>query len=343
MCCFALLRAKEGGGKKMQKRKGISLIVLVITIIVMIILAGAIILSLNNAGIIGKANQAVEKTNVNQVQTLAELKWSEAYLNNQRELWQLKKAVREGLEAEGINLNEYHIEITTKGTVVDVKENTEVVSEEIIGADGDFKYVKLANGKIQISKYLVEGATSVTIPAQYDGYDVYSVGHIEADMHASAKQYNIFGENNSSNSTITSITISEGVKEIKVLAFSGCDALTTITLPSTLKTIGTAAFRKCTGLINSLNIPEGVTAIGDFAFMECSSFTNLVLPQTLETIGDYAFRKCEGLNSELLLPKGVTSIGRGAFWDCTNLTGTVIIAGITVGDIAFKGTQVTVI
>ena len=36
----------------MQKRKGISLIVLVITIIVMIVLAGAIILSLNNAGII---------------------------------------------------------------------------------------------------------------------------------------------------------------------------------------------------------------------------------------------------------------------------------------------------
>ena len=38
-------------------KRGISLIVLVITIIVMIILAAAIILSLNSAGIIGKANQ----------------------------------------------------------------------------------------------------------------------------------------------------------------------------------------------------------------------------------------------------------------------------------------------
>ena len=48
-------------------KKGISLIVLVITIIVMIILAAAIILSLNNAGIIGNANQAVFKQNVKNV------------------------------------------------------------------------------------------------------------------------------------------------------------------------------------------------------------------------------------------------------------------------------------
>ncbi len=41
-----------------MKRKGISLIVLVITIIVMIILAGAIILTLESNGIIGKANKA---------------------------------------------------------------------------------------------------------------------------------------------------------------------------------------------------------------------------------------------------------------------------------------------
>ena len=44
-----------------NKRKGISLIVLVITIIVMIILATAIILSLSNSGIIGKANEARKK------------------------------------------------------------------------------------------------------------------------------------------------------------------------------------------------------------------------------------------------------------------------------------------
>ena len=51
--------------KNLRKNKsGISLIVLVITIIVMIILAAAIILSLSNSGIIGKANKAKTDTDV---------------------------------------------------------------------------------------------------------------------------------------------------------------------------------------------------------------------------------------------------------------------------------------
>ncbi len=47
-----------------KQEQGISLIVLVITIIVMIILAGAIILSLNNSSVIGRAEEAVIKSDV---------------------------------------------------------------------------------------------------------------------------------------------------------------------------------------------------------------------------------------------------------------------------------------
>lgn len=54
--------------KNLRKNKsGISLIVLVITMIVMIKLAAAIILSLSNSGIIGKANSAVQANNVAQI------------------------------------------------------------------------------------------------------------------------------------------------------------------------------------------------------------------------------------------------------------------------------------
>ena len=66
----------------MKKQKnGISLIVLVITIIVMIILAAAVILSLTSNGIIDRANDAVTKTDLNQMQTLASTIWAEAYLD----------------------------------------------------------------------------------------------------------------------------------------------------------------------------------------------------------------------------------------------------------------------
>ena len=61
-----------------NKRKGISLIVLVITIIVMIILATAIILSLTNSGIIGKANKAKtesDKANLKEYVNTLQAEW----------------------------------------------------------------------------------------------------------------------------------------------------------------------------------------------------------------------------------------------------------------------------
>ena len=105
----------------MKRNKGISLIVLVITIIVMIVLAGAIILSLNNAGIIGKANQAVTETNEATVKQLAELKWAEAYLDENVEKTDaaLYNAVIKGLETENIDTNQYFIQVTTKGVTVE--------------------------------------------------------------------------------------------------------------------------------------------------------------------------------------------------------------------------------
>ena len=107
----------------MQKNKGISLIVLVITIIVMIILAGAIILSLNNNGIIGKANEAVDFINEANVKQLADLKWAEAYLNTtiQKTDKAMREYVMDTLEDElGKQvLLSYDIQVTTKGVTVE--------------------------------------------------------------------------------------------------------------------------------------------------------------------------------------------------------------------------------
>lgn len=47
--------------------------------------------------------------------------------------------------------------------------------------------------------------------------------------------------------------------------FSGCSALTSLTLPSSVTKIGNYAFENCSGL-TSLVIPSGVTKIGDHAF-----------------------------------------------------------------------------
>ncbi len=102
----------------MQKTKGISLIVLVITIIVMIVLAGAIVLTLNNSGIIDKATIAVDETNLATVKELTQMAWAEAYANGARTQSELQTAVDKALSDSKVNTEAYGILVTTKGVEV---------------------------------------------------------------------------------------------------------------------------------------------------------------------------------------------------------------------------------
>jgi len=100
----------------MESKKGVSLIVLIITIIVMIILAGTIILSLNNTGIIKKAQGAVDVTNEKEVQQLVALLWAEAYMDETVETQeQFEAYVMAGLAKNNIDASSYAIRVTTKG------------------------------------------------------------------------------------------------------------------------------------------------------------------------------------------------------------------------------------
>ena len=105
----------------MKKRQGISLIVLVITIIVMIILASAVVVTLSNANIIDRAGDAVDKTNIKQVEQIASIAWSEAFLEKYRGA-DLRDKVYETLREGGVNPYDYNITVTDKGVTVIDKE-----------------------------------------------------------------------------------------------------------------------------------------------------------------------------------------------------------------------------
>lgn len=140
-----------------------------------------------------------------------------------------------------------------------------------------------------------------------------------------------------------SLTIPEGVAEIADGAFSSLHQFNrdgmfngTLTLPSTLKTIGAEAFAY-TDFSGELLIPDGVTSIGANAFKECDGFGGLLsLPDNVKTVGESAFYLCKGftglklsasltkieersfahmygLKTEVVIPEGVTEIGEGAF------------------------------
>ena len=69
--------------------------------------------------------------------------------------------------------------------------------------------------------------------------------------------------------TVTGITAGTSYQDS---AFYDCE-FTSITLPSTLKTIGDYAFYYC-GSLTGITIPNSVTSIGKNAFEYCSSLTN---------------------------------------------------------------------
>ena len=63
---------------------------------------------------------------------------------------------------------------------------------------------------------------------------------------------------------------------------------------SSLTSIGQKAFSYCQNLAQ-VNLPSGLTTIAAYAFRDCSSLVMLHLPSTLSQIEQYAFYNCQNL------------------------------------------------
>lgn len=98
--------------------------------------------------------------------------------------------------------------------------------------------------------------------------------------------------------------------------------ITSISIPSTVTSIGNSAFYRCSGL-TELNIPNSVITIGSNALMYCNGLTSVTLSGALTSIGAAAFAGCSRLKN-VVIPDAVTSIGNNAFASCSNLTNLTI-------------------
>ena len=176
--------------------------------------------------------------------------------------------------------------------------------------------------EITITGY-VGDKTEVVIPGEINGKKVTTIGD---------RAFNDC-------TSLTSVTIPEGVTSIGDDAFELCVNLTSISLPKSLTSIGSWGF-SATGL-TSITIPENVRSIGCDAFFSCSKLKKVVLPEGITRISSRTFAMCSNL-TDITIPDSVTSIDEGAFCGCDKLDSIVIPDSVIEIDVRKKGEPLNV-
>ena len=93
-------------------------------------------------------------------------------------------------------------------------------------------------------------------------------------------------------------------------AFQYKGYLTTVHLPSNVKTIGSYAFRECYQL-STVDGCDNVEELHERAFQYCSKLTNFPFGDKLRSIGSAVFEGCSSLPESLVMPASLNSLG----WD----------------------------
>ncbi|MBQ3202460.1 MAG: leucine-rich repeat domain-containing protein [Clostridia bacterium] len=161
---------------------------------------------------------------------------------------------------------------------------------------------EISDGEVIITGCVESTAGDLVIPDTIEGYPVTTIG------------YRAFYDCTS----LTSVTISDGVIEIGERAFLDCTGLTTIIIPNSVKEIGEYAFAGCTSL-TSVTIPNSVKEVGKGWFYGCKSLASVTIPDGIHEIGYCSFADCKNLAS-VTIPESVSDISAEAFDGCTDLT-----------------------
>ena len=126
---------------------------------------------------------------------------------------------------------------------------------------------------------------------------------------------------------LTTATTDSGVKTLPAGVFACCENLGSVTLANTITEIADEAFFCCYNL-EAITLPENTLSIGNKSFYCCKALGEITVPNTVKTIGSSAFYNCESAE-KITLGNSVTSLGDFALYGCKKLTSITVPASVT--------------
>jgi len=238
----------------------------------------------------------------------------------------LAKEVKEAVkEAETPVVEVFHI---------DDKNNAEKVESDVTTEKVEFDAEEFTEYAIIITDGVLHGQCGPTLNWKLEPNGTLTISGTGEMTDIPWKEYK---------RNIKKLVLNNGITSIKDSAFSSTKISGSLTIPSTVKKIGSSAFSDCKNLTGNLALPDTLEELGGNAFGGCSGFTgSLHIPTGLTKIEYSVFDGCSGLTGTLTIPSNITLIENGAFGDCS-FTGDLIVPGTvkTVHGKAFDGCKFT--
>lgn len=140
------------------------------------------------------------------------------------------------------------------------------------------------------------------------------------------------------NTPMRSLTLPSTLDSLGDGCFSFCTQLDHIAIPYNVRYIGNECFRGCSAMqrveFNALNCQYAGTFYHG-VFADCNEISEIVIGEHVQVIPDVLFMYCSGV-SHIDLPQGLQRIGTASFAQCTGLQGMEIPESVTsIGGNAF--------
>ena len=143
-------------------------------------------------------------------------------------------------------------------------------------------YIRDYNGEQYVVSSIADQAFKGSSIRSFDSSNSFKLRTIGTESFANCSQ-------------LTHVAMNEGLIVIGNKAFSECEALASIKVPSTVQTIPYKAFYQCKSL-SDVNLVMGVANISTYAFGYCTGLTSITLPRSLRMVENKAFEGCKFLS-----------------------------------------------